>query len=98
MSEAGSGEGSGHNLVMYDFASGKQTVLTQPGNDDANPKWSPDGKSVAYLRNDKELRLLTVPTQAGVAVADRVVASGELPRVVGGMVAGQPVDRLHGGR
>ncbi len=30
-SEAGTGEASGHNLVMYDFATGKQTVLTQAG-------------------------------------------------------------------
>jgi tricorn protease len=79
-SEAGSGEGSGHNLVMYDFATGKESVLTQGGNEDENPKWSPDGKSVVYLRNDKELRVLTVPTQAGASVADRQVASGELPR------------------
>jgi C-terminal processing protease CtpA/Prc len=79
-SEAGTGEASGHNLVMYDFVTGKQTVLTQPGNDDGEAKWSPDGKSVAYLRDDKELRVLTVPTQAGAAVADRTVASGALPR------------------
>jgi tricorn protease len=79
-SEAGSGEGSGHNLVMYDFATGKESVLTQAGSEDENPKWSPDGKSVAYLRNDKELHVLTVPAQAGAAIADRVVASGELPR------------------
>ncbi len=79
-SESGTGEGSGHNLVMYDFATGKESVLTQAGSDDQNPKWSPDGKSVAYLRNDKELHVLTVPTQAGAAVADRVVASGEMPR------------------
>src|SRR5580692_8065365 len=71
-SEAGSGEGSGHNLVMYDFATGKQSVLTQAGSEDEKPKWSPDGKSVAYLRNEKELHVLTVPTQAGAAVADRV--------------------------
>ena len=55
-------------------------MLTQAGNEDANPKWSPDGKSVAYLRNDKELHVLTVPAKAGAAVADRVVATGELPR------------------
>jgi len=79
-SEAGSGEGSGHNLVMYDFAAAKQTVLTQPGNEDSEPKWSPDGKSVAYLRNDKELRVLTIPTKAEATVADRMVASGALPR------------------
>jgi tricorn protease len=79
-SEAGSGEGSGHNLVMYDFAAGKESVLTQAGNEDENPKWSPDGKSVAYLRNDKELHVLTMPAQTGATVADRVVTSGELPR------------------
>ncbi len=78
-SDAGTGEGTGHNLVMYDFATGKESVLTQPGSEDENPKWSPDGKSVAYLRNDKELHVLTVP-EGGATVADRVVASGELPR------------------
>ena len=77
-SEAGSGEGSGHNLVMYDFATSKESVLTQAGNDDANPQWAPDGKSIAYVRNDKELHVAAVPTKDG-AVADRVVAAGELP-------------------
>ncbi len=33
---------------------------------------------MAYVRNEKELHVLTVPTE-GAAVADRVVASGELP-------------------
>jgi tricorn protease len=77
-SEAGAGEASGHNLVVYDFASGKETVLTQPGNEDANPQWSPDSKSIAYLRNEKELHVATVPTK-DVAATDRVVASGALP-------------------
>ncbi len=77
-SEAGTGEGSGHNLVMYDFATGKESVLTQAGNDDENPRWSPDGKSVAYVRNDKELHVVTVPTKDA-AAADRVIATGQLP-------------------
>jgi C-terminal processing protease CtpA/Prc len=63
---------------MYDFATGKESVLTQAGNDDANPQWAPDGKSVAYVRNDKELHVVAVPTKDA-AAADRVVASGELP-------------------
>jgi tricorn protease len=78
-SEVGTGEASGHNLVMYDFATSKQTVLTQAGNEDDEPRWSPDGKSVAYVRNQKELHVLTVPAEGGAVVADRVVASGELP-------------------
>jgi C-terminal processing protease CtpA/Prc/WD40 repeat protein len=77
-SESGSGEGSGHNLVMYDFATSKESALTQAGNDDANPRWAPDGKSIAYVRNDKELHVVAVPTNDA-AAADRVVASGELP-------------------
>jgi Tol biopolymer transport system component len=77
-SEAGSGEGSGHNLVMYDFATSKESVLTQAGNDDANPQWAPDGKSIAYVRNDKELHVVSVPAKDPAGV-DRVVASGELP-------------------
>ncbi len=77
-SESGSGEGSGHNLVMYDFVTGKESVLTKAGNDDANPQWAPDGKSIAYVRNDKELHVVAVPTKDA-AADDRVVASGELP-------------------
>ena len=77
--EAGTGEGSGHSLVMYDFATGKEVALTQAGSEDANPQWAPDGKSVAYLRNDKELHIVTVPAK-DVAAADRVVATGALPR------------------
>ena len=77
--EAGTGEGSGHSLVMYDFATGKEVALTQAGNEDASPQWAPDGKSIAYLRNDKELHVVTVPAK-DVASADRVVATGALPR------------------
>jgi tricorn protease len=77
-SEAGSGEGSGHNLVMYDFGSGKESVLTQAGNDDSNPQWAPDGKSVAYVRNDKELHVVGVPLKEA-AGGDRVVATGAMP-------------------
>lgn len=78
-SESGSGEGSGHNLVMYDFATDKETVLTRPGSEDSEPKWSPNGKSIGYLRNDKELHVLTVPTQDAGSVDDRVIATGDLP-------------------
>jgi len=77
--EAGTGEGSGHSLVMYDFATEKETALTPAGNEDANPQWAPDGKNIAYLRNEKELHVVTVPSKDG-AAADRVVATGELPR------------------
>jgi tricorn protease len=77
-SEAGVGEASGHNLVMYDFALGKESVLTQPGNEDTNPRWAPDGKSVAYVRNEKELHVVGVPSKEA-AGADRVVATGAMP-------------------
>jgi Tol biopolymer transport system component/C-terminal processing protease CtpA/Prc len=77
-SEAGSGESSGHNLVMYDFASGKESALTQPGNEDTTPRWAPDGKSVAYVRNEKELHVVGVPSKDA-SGSDRVVATGAMP-------------------
>jgi tricorn protease len=81
-SEAGSGEGSGHNLVLYDFATSSERVLTKAGDEDAGALLSPDGKHVAYVRDEKELRVLTVPQQKDAAIEDRVVASGEMPESV----------------
>jgi Tol biopolymer transport system component len=63
---------------MYDFATGKECVLTQAGNDDSNPQWAPDGKSVAYVRNEKELHVVGVPVKEA-AGADRVLATGAMP-------------------
>ena len=50
-------DGTNH-LFTYDFATGKEAQLTSgPGRDDV-PRYSPDGKWVAFERNSKELRMI----------------------------------------
>jgi Tol biopolymer transport system component len=51
----------GHsNLYDYDFTSDKERQLTKGTAEDESPRWSPDGKTLAYVRNEKELHLLTL--------------------------------------
>ncbi|HEX3986250.1 MAG TPA: DPP IV N-terminal domain-containing protein [Acidobacteriaceae bacterium] len=52
---------NGHsNLYAYDFTTDKERQLTKGTAEDESPRWSPDGKSLAYVRNEKELHLLTL--------------------------------------
>ncbi|HWC96444.1 MAG TPA: S41 family peptidase [Candidatus Sulfopaludibacter sp.] len=46
-------------LYLYDFTAAKESQLTSIG-PDAAPRFSPDGKSLAFLRDGKELRILDV--------------------------------------
>jgi tricorn protease len=63
----------GSSLYEYDFNSSSERALTHSTNLDINPTWSPDGTMVAFLRNRRELHVLTI---AG--LKDNVVAKGEL--------------------
>jgi Tol biopolymer transport system component/C-terminal processing protease CtpA/Prc len=58
----------------YDFGTGKEAQLTTTG-PDASPRFSPDGKLVAFLRDGRELRVLDLA-----AKKDRVVATGYFDR------------------
>ena len=50
--------GGDHKLWLYDFATGRETALAAgPGVDDT-PRFSPDGKLLAFQRDRKELRVL----------------------------------------
>ncbi|MBN9921165.1 PD40 domain-containing protein, partial [Listeria monocytogenes] len=51
--------GLDHALVEYDVASGRETMLTAHGIASV-PSYAPDGKSVAYVLNDRELHLVTL--------------------------------------
>ncbi len=52
---------SGHsNLYEYDFTSDKERQLTKGTAEDESPRYSPDGKTLAYVRDEKELHLLTL--------------------------------------
>ncbi len=63
------------NLFEYDFVSGAETRLTDQPLNDVTPRYSPDGKQVAFVRDGRELRVLDRATKR-----DRLLASGVLDR------------------
>ncbi|WP_321473826.1 S41 family peptidase [uncultured Paludibaculum sp.] len=64
----------GHaNLFSYDFATRTEKQLTKADLNDAGPKFSPDGKQIAFVRDRKELRLLTLASGQ-----EQVLASGSI--------------------
>jgi Tol biopolymer transport system component/C-terminal processing protease CtpA/Prc len=62
-------------LALYEFPDGEVRTITPPGHFDDYPHWSPDGKSIAFVRDGRELRLLDVATHA-----ERVLATATLDR------------------
>ncbi len=61
-------------LYLYDFTSGKEAQLTSQGPDGA-PRFSPDGKLVAFIRDGRELRVVDVASKQ-----DRAIATGYFSR------------------
>jgi len=71
-------ERAGHGqLYLYDFASGKETALADAAGEDTAPRFSPDGKQLAFLRNDRELCVLDI---ASGKLRTLVKARIDLPR------------------
>ncbi|WP_353205341.1 LpqB family beta-propeller domain-containing protein, partial [Sphingomonas sp.] len=64
--------GLDHRLVEYDVASGRETMLTQRGIA-STPAYAPDGKSAAYVLDDRELHVVTLA--GGV---DRTIFTGAI--------------------
>ena len=50
-------------LYLYDFASGTETPLTDGAKNSVLPQFSPDGKSIAFIRAATELCVLTLDTK-----------------------------------
>jgi len=67
-------EGVPH-LFLYDFTNNTETQLTRDAADDSTPRFSPDGKSLAFIRGAKELRVMDVA-----AKTDRVVKTAIFER------------------
>ena len=67
--------GTEQAIATYVFPDGPARVLTPAGHHDDYPHWSPDGKTLAFVRDGRELHLVDVA-----ANADRIVARGTLDR------------------
>lgn len=67
-------DGARH-LYSYTFATGQETRLTSSPLSDAQPRFSPDGKLLAFERDARELRLLDLATKQ-----ERVVGTGRFGR------------------
>jgi tricorn protease len=91
------GTGSGPaRLFMYDFASGKETQLTprladarsgQADDGDHAARFSPDGKSIAFVRGGTELRVIEIDGKKERALAKGIIAD---PIQVGRPIAWSP--------
>ena len=70
-------QGLTDRLTLYDFADRHERALTSGAVHDAGPVFSPDGKMVAYIRNRRELRLITLG-EGGTPAKDVLLSSGAL--------------------
>jgi Tol biopolymer transport system component/C-terminal processing protease CtpA/Prc len=74
--------GTAH-LFLYDFAANAESQLTNGNDADHSAKFSPDGKQLAYVRGDSELRAIDMATKTDREIArglfDRPPFAGEPP-------------------
>ncbi|MEO8218859.1 MAG: S41 family peptidase [Acidobacteriota bacterium] len=69
----GSSRGDSAHLYLYDFASGTEKQITNGSGADLRPQFSPDGKSIAFVRDGRELRIVDLASSA-----DRLVATADI--------------------
>ena len=85
--DAGAGGSGPARLVLYDFATQKETPLTSSSGGDRGPRFSPDGKSIAFVRGGAELRAIDLDTKKERMLAKGVIAD---PLQVGRPLAWSP--------
>lgn len=73
-------DGTPH-VFLYDFASSKEMQLTNSATGDSSPTFSPDGKSLAFERDARELRVIELDSKQ-----ERLLASGIFERAPLGAV------------
>jgi tricorn protease len=62
-----------NHVFLYDFTKHTETQLTHDATADAGPRFSPDGKLIAFLRDRKELRVVDLESKQ-----EQVLVSGFL--------------------
>ena len=69
--------GTEQAIATYDFGDGAagERIVTPAGHHDDYPHWSPDGDTLIFVRDGRELHALDLATRA-----DRVIARGVLDR------------------
>ena len=60
-----------HQIFVYDFAAGRETQLTSGSARNDQPRFSPDGKWIAFQRDSRELRVIDPATKE-----EKLVATG----------------------
>ena len=58
------------NLYLHEIATGKELVFTTGDQNDTSPKWSPDGKTIAFLSNrdnEKQSQIYLISMNGGEA-------------------------------
>jgi len=68
-----------NHLFLYEFPHRTETQLTRDAVSDQGPRFSPDGKSVAFIRGRKELRVVDLESKQ-----ERLLASGYIGGGFGG--------------
>jgi tricorn protease len=68
-----------NHIYLYDFLKRTESQLTSDPRFDSAPHFSPDGKSIAFIRDRKDLRVLDLDSKQ-----ERVLASGYLGAGFGG--------------
>ncbi|HEX5706630.1 MAG TPA: S41 family peptidase [Pyrinomonadaceae bacterium] len=63
------------HLFLYDFATNTETRLTNTTGADAAPRYSPDGKWIAFERDGRELRVINTESKQ-----ERLLANASLER------------------
>jgi Tol biopolymer transport system component/C-terminal processing protease CtpA/Prc len=70
-------------LEVFDFKPGdelgKARALTSAPGEVFSAEWSPDGKMIAYVQDEKELHLITLGAKPEEKPTDKVLTKGELP-------------------
>ena len=79
--------GAAPRVVLYDFASRRETVLTESREGDYAARFSPDGKAIAFVRGGTELRVVDVDSKKERSLAKGVIAD---PVQIGRPIAWSP--------